>query len=171
MSNFVLHNRGLDDSHNADIDLIAIRNKYTFEEVGGKKADPDQRLFNHFNSDKHVGLLVEVKSGRFDSIKLGNVDRLRYGVQRFGFFSQSKTEKIVEKLRTSQTAEGDFHQVGKVLVTDSATIENGYVCLELTHVEKFIESHLRKYARDKYGARHLFPSTIIQYLAWKNRGN
>lgn len=169
MKNFVLHNRGLDSSQNADIDLLAIRNKYTFEEVGGQQADPDHELFKFFDPKKNIELLVEVKSGGYKSIRLGNIDRLRYGVQRLGFFSHNKANCISQKLLMSHIAEGDFHQIGKLLISGSSAQESGFICLTLDSIETFIVNHLKKYAQDKYGARHFFHSDLIQYLSWKNK--
>lgn len=121
LDNFVLHSRDLDSSQNADIDLLAIRQKHTYETIGGIETDMDPELFQHFVRDKHIGIICEVKSSpnpTSRSIKLNNSDRLTYAVRRIGFFEFENARRKASVLTSQRVVQGEYHQIGKVLIAN-----------------------------------------------------
>lgn len=169
LDNFVLHNDGLDSTHSADIDILAIRQKYTFESVGGREADKHELLFKNFDDNKNIGIICEVKAGRStpNDILLRRRDRLRYGLERIGFFSHSKVNELVVKLSSDPVVSGEYHQVGKVLITDDGRDIPGFICISLEEIHKFLKRHLRRYIDPKSRSKQFFPSPVIQQIIWE----
>ncbi len=100
--NFVLHRDYETISHSADCDILAVRHPHVYEEIGGQTGDWDRR-FMHWGVDINahpVGLIVEVKSGRDTTVSRENIvktfsaDRLKYAVQRLGFWSRDDSARI-----------------------------------------------------------------------------
>lgn len=169
LDNFVLHNDGLDSTQSADIDILAIRQKYTFETVGGRKADKHKLLFSNFDENKNIGIICEVKSGRStpNDILLRRKDRLRYGLERIGFFSHTRVNELVVKLSSDPVVSGEYHQIGKVLITDDGRDIPGFICISLEEIHKFLKKHLRNYQGPKSRSKHFFPSPVIQQIIWE----
>lgn len=170
LTNFVLHRQGLDSPQSADADLLAIRPKFVYEEIGGYHIDDN--LFRHFSSNTNIGVICEVKSGQWSNsseILLEREDRLRYALRRIGFFSEEKVQFHMQKLRSEKVVKGKFHEVGKVLITDYPLNHQGFICLTLKHIESFITERIRIYSDEKNGAKHFFESDMLQYMIWKGR--
>ncbi|WP_046216247.1 hypothetical protein [Paenibacillus wulumuqiensis] len=170
LTNFVLHRQGLSDSNqSADADLLAIRPKFVTEEVG--RQHYDAALFRHFNSNTNIGLMCEVKSGNrvsLEKIHLKREDRIAYCLKRIGFFSENKVRVHTEYLKSQCVSQGQFHEVGKVLVTKSEMNIPGFICLSLDHIEAFIVERIRLFPSEKEGAKLHFDSDMLQYIIWKH---
>ena len=182
LTNFVLHRH--DDAengieHRADADLLAVRFKYVYEPVGGQAEDWDNWFeANELRLDeKIIGLIVEVKTGGFDSEDIRrsfSQERLTYAIQRLGFYNHMThtIQRRVESLQQHSIVTSDHYQIAKLLVT---TVEGGRrnlpPCLNITlpHIENFISYRMRNYATEKAGSRFFFPDDLIQYFAWKVR--
>lgn len=169
LDNFVLHNDGLDSTHSADIDILAIRQKYTYEIVGGREVDKHELLFSNFEENKNIGIICEVKAGRLtpNDILLTRIDRLRYGLERIGFFSQTNINELAVKLSSDPVLTGKYHQVGKVLITDDGRNIPGFICIRLSEIHEFLKRHLRSYIDPKSRSKHFFPSPVIQQIIWE----
>ncbi|AWX56938.1 hypothetical protein AB432_018625 [Brevibacillus brevis] len=169
LDNFVLHNDGLDSTQSADIDILAIRQKYTYENVGGREADKHELLFRNFDDNKNIGILCEVKAGRItpNDICLTRIDRLKYGLERMGFSSHSRVNELVPELSINPVVTGNYHQVGKVLITDDGRDMPGFICISLEEIHKFLKRHLRRYLDPKSRSKHFFPSPVIQQIIWE----
>ncbi|MDR5002496.1 hypothetical protein [Brevibacillus parabrevis] len=169
LDNFVLHNDGLDSTHSADIDILAIRQKYTYELIGGRETDKHELLFRNFDNNKNIGIICEVKAGKStpNDIRLRRMDRLRYGLERIGFFSQSRVDDLVVKLSSEPVASGQYHQVGKVLITDDGRDVPGFICISLEEIHRFLKRHLKRYINPKSRSKHFFPSPVIQQIIWE----
>lgn len=169
LDNFVLHNDGLDSTHSADIDILAIRQKYTFESVGGREADKHELLFRNFDDNKNIGIICEVKAGRTtpSDIRLTRLDRLRYGLERIGYFTHSRVNELVVKLSSERVVTGKYHQVGKVLITDDGRDIPGFICISLDEIHKFLKRHLRRYIDPKSRSKLFFSSPVIQQIIWE----
>lgn len=170
LTNFVLHRQGLaSNQQSADADLLAIRPKYVSEEIGGQHHD--DHLFRHFSSSTNIGLMCEVKSGNhpnLENIYLEREERISYCLQRIGFFSESKVRQHAQVLKSYQVSKGQFHEVGKLLVTKRESDIPGFICLTLDHIEAFIMERINLFPREKNGARLHFDSDMLQYMIWKN---
>ncbi|MEW4370995.1 hypothetical protein [Paenibacillus kandeliae] len=170
LANFVLHREGLcAGSQSADADLIAIRPKFVYEEIGVDHKDP--MLFKHFSMKTNIGLMCEVKSGNYvsrEDIHLGRKERISYCLKRIGFFSNKKLQEHSKTLESHPIAKGDFHQVGKLLVTKREMHVPGFICLSLDHIEKFIMERISLFSREKDGAKLHFDSDMLQYMIWKH---
>jgi len=169
LTNFVLHRQGLLDNHqSADADLLAVRPKFVSEEVGGEHRDED--LFRHFSPQTNIGLICEVKSGNHvdgERLYFQREDRISYCLKRIGFFSENKVRHHTEILKTHQVSKGQFHEVGKLLVTKRQMNIPGFICLSIGHVEAFIMKRIDLFPREKDGAKLYFDSDMIQYMIWK----
>jgi len=169
LTNFVLHRQGLlDDHQSADTDLLAVRPKFVAEEVGGEHRDV--YLFNHFGPQTNIGLMCEVKSGNnvnIEKIHLRREDRISYCVRRIGFFSENKIRYHTEVLKSHNVSKGQFHEIGKLLVTKKDINIPGFICITMDHVEAFILERIRLYSSEKYGAKLHFDSDMLQYMIWK----
>lgn len=168
LTNFVLHRQDLISSQSADTDLLGVRPKFVSEEIGGQHIDP--MLFMHFRNNMNIGLICEVKSGEdHRTIKLNREDRLRYCLKRIGFFSESKVNMHMKSLLTQKVIHGEYHEVGKLLITERAVNEPGFICLTLKHIETFILERIELYTVEKNGAKHFFESDMLQYMIWKRK--
>ena len=85
LTNFVVH-KTPDITHRSDVDLIAIRMPYVFEEVGGRLDDFDSEILSLLGEDfditalkKTIVVICEVKSSpRLDNgFGVGNYDATR----------------------------------------------------------------------------------------------
>lgn len=170
LQNFVLHSSDLDGTQNADVDLLAIRHRFTFEEVGGQPFDKDEVLFSNFDPDKHISIICEVKSGpnpTESSLSLNKEDRLKYALQRLGVFSTDKIQtKHLPKLKNEPMSNGNYHQVAKLLISQKPAAYSSCLCLTLDHIESFLRNHLKKYIDEKSGARLFFDSELLQHMLW-----
>lgn len=168
LTNFVLHRQDLISSQSADTDLLGVRPKFVSEEIGGQHIDP--MLFMHFRSSINIGLICEVKSGENPgTINLSREDRLRYCLKRIGFFSENKVNMHMKSLLTQKVIHGEFHEVGKLLITEKKVNDPGFICLRLKHIEMFILERIEQYPVAKGGAKHFFESDMLQYMIWKRR--
>lgn len=182
LTNFVLHRHDLNRNgiqHRADADLLAIRLKHVYEPIGGQTEDWDDWFQDNGLqlADKVIGLMVEVKTGRFNAShikKSFSKERLTYGIQRLGFYDHTSPtiQHKVESLQQFPVVTSDYYQIAKLLVTrETVEREDLPPCLHITlpHIENFISHRMRKYAREKEGSRFFFPDDLIQYFAWKAR--
>ncbi|MVP01023.1 hypothetical protein [Paenibacillus lutrae] len=168
MSNFVLHNKDLESHQNADVDILAVRPKYVDEGVG--RDHRDEWLFNHFNLDKNIGLICEVKSGNHfrSEIYMGREDRLKYALKRIGFFGPAKTTEYSQKLINQSVVAGRYHQVGKILFTHYPRQEPGFICINLEQVQSFLLDRIQRFPNEKSGAKLFFDSELLQYMIWNS---
>lgn len=180
LTNFVLHRHGEDENrlrYRADADLLAVRFKHVYEPIGGQAEDWDDWFQENGLqlADKVIGLIVEVKTGRFNANHIRNSfsqARLTYGIQRLGFYDHttSTIEHRVRSLQQLPIVTSNYYQIAKLIVT-TETVEREDLppCLHITlpHIEDFISDRMRKYAREKEGSRFFFPDDLIQYFAWK----
>lgn len=170
LQNFVLHRNDLTGTQNADVDLLAIRHRFTYEEVGGQPSDKDDALFSNFHLDKHVAIICEVKSGQNPSetsLSLNKEDRLKYALQRLGIFSTEKIKtKHLPKLAKESMTAGNHHQVVKLFISQKPVSYSSCLCLTLDHIELFLRNHLKKYIDEKSSARLFFNSELLQYMLW-----
>lgn len=161
--NFVVH-KSKSVRHTSDVDLMAIRLPYVFEEVGGKRDDWDLVLLNLFQPDLPVGVVCEVKTGEFDSRKIFRDEILSYAVARFGF--TPNFQGVIGILSKNALVVEDDFQVAKILFSNSRpeTIENQgmFIHIPLGYARDFISARIGKYPKEKFGDRMFFSSLLVQ---------
>jgi hypothetical protein len=169
LMNFVLHSSDLVSSQSADADILGVRPKYAIEKIGEKHLD--RRIFDHFEKNKTIGVICEVKSGQvIDSdILINRIDRLEYALKRIGFFSSPKIDKFSKILVSDPVIYGNFHQVGKLLFTHQRVNRPDFICINLIDVENFLLERIELFSREKDSAKLLFDSDMLQYMIWKQR--
>lgn len=193
LSDLVLHR--YNGTHNADIDLLALRLPHTYERIGGLAADLDTRFQMPWErggmelKGRTVGLIVQVKTGDVSPGDLNegldrafSPERLLIGVQRLGILSPTEAAIAIDALRHRrstefppssrvQTPRDDFTNkcgriVAKILVTEEERPNMpGYFAWNLVQMSEFIVNRFER-LQDKDGGRLFFPSDLIQYLAW-----
>ena len=178
LSNFVVHRGEKGERSGADVDFIAIRFPHVFEEIGGREEDWDRDVFEQWAipiTEVIVGLIVEVKTGRFNRADLlvsFSDDRIRYALSRMGFKRHQELDELVSKLAAAPLVGcGDPQGVlAKVLISARNPTGNDlppFFRLPLDHVTRFIENRMDKYIDRKSGERIYFPSDLIQYVIWR----
>jgi hypothetical protein len=160
--------------HSADIDLIAIRFPYVFEEVGGRPDDWDyEGLFNYINGNSiHLTniCIVEVKSGKCSHDDIENSfseERLLYAINRVGILTQKQNSDIVSKQLQSHKYFTFYDDIifYKLAITKNE-VPGIWINLTLDKIQAFIYNRMQKYKGDKEPSRMFFPEPLIQYIAW-----
>ncbi|HEX8671949.1 MAG TPA: hypothetical protein VF710_08680 [Longimicrobium sp.] len=165
VTNFVVHQSSR-VAHSADVDLIGIRPPHVYEEVGGQHDDWDEFLKQRLEFGRRtVGLICEVKTGRFEADELFRLDSVRYAVGRLGLVPKEEIERIT----TALTRQACTETVGGVLIC-KLLLANNYQAADryLTHsleaAEGFLNERVRRYPADKFGDRMFFPAGHIQHV-------
>jgi len=173
ITNFVLHRFG-ERAYTADTDLLAVRFPYVSEDIGGNPDDWDPIFREQWDlplSDRTIGLIVEVKSGRWDPADLArmeNTDRLRDAVRRLGMVPKRRLNMIVGGLaKRSKVFVGKRRVIAKLLVAPRVVDAARWLHLPLSEAESFILRRFANYHPEKHADRQFFASELIQYLAWK----
>lgn len=176
LPNFVLHHlpsEAEDDRFNADIDLLAIRTPYTYEEIGGKSCDQDCELLGELiHPQLLTGVIVEVKTSlRANPVQ--RLSRLERGVQRLGLLPHEWSPEVADALMPNG-------QSASVVKTETAIIGTLLICssnlrnrnlrkyshvITLEECESFIIERFGAYADQKRSGRLFFSNDLIQYLA------
>lgn len=173
ITDFVTHGCG---QHNtSDIDILAVRFPFVFEEFGGQNDDWGHKLFSELNlkNGEILGVICEVKTGgNINPSNAFNDRKMKEAVRRLGFVEREKTDDSVEQLRKNGVVIiPPMYRIAKILVTDQPAIEQGsisYYHLSLNDIENFILHRMRKYHERKFKDRIFFSSSLLQYLIWKS---
>ncbi|MBP8149680.1 MAG: hypothetical protein KAY21_08190 [Limnohabitans sp.] len=164
ISNFVVHKSSL-VSHTSDVDLLAIRPPFVYEEVGGQSQDWDSYLTGKLDFNRSIGLVCEVKSGSFEEEKLFRSDHLRYTLSRLGLVSPKSIDQALAGLSQSATVEVDGgSQVAKLFVSSAEDYGGPYLSRSLSQMEDFLVERVNRYPVRKYGDRMFFPSHLFQQI-------
>lgn len=104
----------------ADADLLAVRTPFVFEEVGGQNRDWDETLFKYFKRDWLVGLICQVKGGKFENENFFDDPYLTDNLQRLGL--TGKVDDILKDFKASAVINfknelGQDCQIGKLLIS------------------------------------------------------
>lgn len=181
ITNFVLHNVhqgenrkcGGDRKYSGDCDLLAVRFPYVSEKIREQNLDWDRDLFNDLGStlDRPVGLIVQVKTGRFnqkDLIKSFSEDTLTYAIKRIGLVAESDVPNLVAELMDCAKLNKDDFILGKLAVIGRSPTDNDkgpFIIKEISEIDKFIKHRIKKYADTKRADRMFFSDPLIQYIA------
>lgn len=124
IENFVIHRSEKAEDEEAkyvsDADLLAVRFPNVSEVIGERPVVCHERLFQKFDSNKVLGLIVEVKSSEDPTeIKIfRNPYRMEYALNRLGFLSAKQIEELTSDGWKKRDLEwqGVKFQVGKLLI-------------------------------------------------------
>jgi len=178
LANFVVHRGEQGNRPGGDVDFVAIRFPYAFEEIGGREEDWDLEVFQHWEMpirEAIAGLIVEVKTGHFDRNDLltsFSEIRISYALSRMGFGPHQELGQVASELANAPLVRyGDPSIfIAKVLISvrqPAAKDLPPFFHLPLEHVSMFIENRMEKYIDRKRGERIYFPSDLLQYVIWR----
>lgn len=164
ISNFVIH-RSQHVKHSSDIDVVAVRLPFVYEEIGGKEDDWDKSLFSLFKPKIPIGLMCQVKSGNFNLNSIFSEDAIKYAVGRFGF-TPNHNELDDSVLKNSLTVVNKNFQIGKVFFSNNTKQQHTdrFFHVALPNIRRFIKSRIEKYPKEKFGDRIFFSSLLVQEM-------
>ena len=175
IDNFVLHSADLKSSQSADADVIGIRNPHTVEKIGMFDVDdisPNLVDFEPKIKEKTVVVISEVKtSPTKQKILLQDEHRLKYIIKRTGLFEAEIVDEVSNQLfnNKSYSPDGSNISILKIIFSQFEYSDDKFYCLSLGCIENQIIEKIYTYIDDKNPSKHLFPSTLMQYLIWKIR--
>lgn len=162
INDFVVH-RTEANPDRSDIDVLAVRLPYVYEEVGGTERDWDPYLRDRLPFQQTLGVVCEVKTGRFDARALFRPECLRIAVARLGIAPPAQLDQVLAHLDARGSAEvpGGGH-ICKLLISEEEAQQGPYIHRTLQQVEGFIDQRIEQYVDEKHGARMFFPSWLFQ---------
>ena len=174
VTNFVIH-RTDENDYRSDYDLIAVRPPHVYEEVGGKQEDWDGYLTGEIEFGRYVGLLCEVKTGRFEEEKLFRRRYLQTGIERLGLLPEDDVDEAVQVLSIQPAfPSGNVPAtIAKLFISPNEHRSDKYLNRSIAQVEDFILARVQKYSAEKFASRMFFPSPMFQLLIAQvnKRGN
>lgn len=188
VENFVIHRAENYAKSVGEVDLLAVRERWVFEPVGGSKGDwhpifLDGKLGVTVHDDgswsKRIALIVEAKGGGTSKAKL--LDSLSSmhvcaGLQRIGVL-----EKDAARAAARQIAGSHGKDVGKDLVAAKLVVFNEqkvnakeekliragpWLAISTFEVNDFLWKRVSRYRAEKRAGWHLFPRDLFQFLIW-----
>ena len=161
LKDFVLH-AGNTLEYTSDCDLLAVRPPHVFEEIGGQAADWDPKISHLFADGCTVGMVCEVKTGRYQLDELFQRANLLYAVRRLGLAEDSET--ATEKLLDGRS----FQPSAATYVSRNCSWRALFVITRRFSASASSKSarlaRMRRYRESKFRDRHFFPSDLIQDL-------
>ncbi len=164
ISNFVVH-RSRNVKHSSDIDVMAVRFPFVYEEIGGRDDDWDNSLLELFTPKLPIGLMCQVKSGGFDPNSIFSLEVVKYATGRFGFIpNHQDLDDQVQKNRL--TVVNKSFQIAKLFFSNKNDQQNtdSFFHISLGHTRDFIKSRIEKYPKEKYRDRMFFSSLLVQEM-------
>ena len=174
MTNFVLHRN--EEHQTSDADLMAVRFPHVSEDIGGRPEDWHPRFRDEWGIDltgETIGLIAEVKSGRWRHAELNNEDwHIRYGLRRLGMIAPANLDAAVNELRERPIARIGGFTLAKLVVGNGPERRGTpWLHLQLDEADWFVRERMARYADPKRPDRFFFKGELIQYLAWKGAGD
>ncbi|MBA3015297.1 MAG: hypothetical protein KKD63_15755 [Proteobacteria bacterium] len=163
ISNFVVH-KSQSVLYSSDVDLLAVRPPYVFEEIGGRPEDWDEYLTENLDFGRQVGLICEVKTGRFKEARIFRAEQLHYTLPRLGLVAQKEVEQILETLKMSPSINIGGATIAKLFISEAEHTNGPYLNRTLQQIEDFLADRVRRYPLEKYADRMFFPSHTFQFI-------
>lgn len=162
LTNFVLHPQE-DNERQGDVDVLAVRPPFVYEQVGGQVEDFDQRLIGDPRNPTWIGVVCEVKTGqvRYDT-QVFRDDHVRAATLRLGLLPDPDAESMIDALQRASTHSIRSVTVRKILIATHRWPGQHFEYLPLDHAERFIEARAHKYYDDKHHDRIYFPAGAFQ---------
>jgi hypothetical protein len=169
ITNFVIH-RSKRIPQTSDCDVLAVRMPNVYEEIGGKPEDWDNDFAQELDFNRIVGIICEVKTGRYEVKGLFRPEYIHYAIGRLGFVSPDQIKGIADKLSNNKIVmTGDGFRVCKLLIANDLKKPQTFVFRSLNTVEDFINNRVRRYPREKYADRMYFGSELFQHTIHRIR--
>lgn len=162
IENFVIH-RTKDIDYSSDIDVMAVRFPFVYEEIGGKPDDWDQKLLKNLNPQKVTGIICEVKTGEYDERELFRSHYLNYGINRFGFIPNLSDyiSQIIDE-SVFDIPDSNF-QVAKLFVAnDIPKKRKDFIYVSIPEIRDFLHHRFENYSKQKWQDRLFFQSDYLQ---------
>jgi len=173
ITNFVIH-RSSEIEHSADCDLLAVRFPSVYEEIGGSSDDWDEGLSKDFGFDHTIGVICEVKTGKYDLGDIFRPEYVKYAIGRLGFTPRENITAISDELNKVALLEiEEGRRIGKLLIANDQKESSNFIFRSLNSAEDYIIDRVRKYPKEKYADRMFFGSGLFQYaihLMHKEKG-
>ena len=164
ISNFVIH-RSREIEHTSDCDLLGVRPPFVYEEIGGRDDDWDPYLLKAIDFSKTIGVICEVKTGRYDLKKLFRSESIRYTIPRLGFVPTALVNNIADSLEKKPFIYiKDNYQIVKLLIAEEGENSENYIFKPLGEVVNFLRQRVLKYPKEKFGDRMFFSSILFQSI-------
>lgn len=165
ISNFVVHRDGEHDNaeyrYNRDCDILAVRPVNVFEDIGGQHTDWDETLFNSLDMTKQLGVICEVKTGQVERIFSNHM--VETAIMRLGLIEEAHWNNVLRGLQQAAIWENETCQLAKILISANES-EGEHIHIPLDYVVYFIKNRMEKYQNEKYSARTLFNSSLLQFF-------
>jgi hypothetical protein len=164
ISNFVIH-KSRETTYSSDCDVLAIRTPNVFEEVGGQKEDWDVWLRDKFDFSKTIGIICEVKTGKYEKGNIFRNQGVCYCIGRLGFVSIRHISEISDRLDKSAIIDlNSQYQIGKLLIANNGSETEQYFYRDLGSIISFLDRRVEKYPVEKYRDRMFFTSILFQSI-------
>lgn len=164
ITNFVIHKSGT-VAHSSDCDVLAIRTPHVFEEIGGQEDDWDEWLTGMLDFNRTIGIICEVKTGKYKDSQLFRKGNVEYCIGRLGFVPQQQLGRTANELRKQPFINISSHyQLCKLLIANEGSDTERYFFANLGSIISFIEKRVERYPKDKYGDRMFFSSLQFQAM-------
>jgi hypothetical protein len=164
LENFVVHKSALVEQ-STESDLLAIRPPHVFEEIGGTPDDWDPGLRQSLDLSRTIGIVCEVKTGRFRPDDLFPSGKLAYSLGRLGLVPLERIQAEANALaHTAIRDVGNHAQIAKVLIANDPKPSDLYMPIGLDHAIRFLYHRVEKYPADKYRDRMFFESVLFQSI-------
>ncbi|MBA4603430.1 hypothetical protein [Thermoactinomyces mirandus] len=176
LDNFVYHK--ISNERDGDADLLAIRLPNVKGKIGGRTDDWDETLFKYFGEYEIAAVLCEVKTGKNPDFNKAFKDRkLKYALNRIGFAKDDIDRMFFEQQKRYFLLKSGDKKFLKLVISEyvkKRQLHNDsklpFLVFSLQHIEDFIYKRINRYS-EKYSARHMFPSSLLQYMMYKQREN
>jgi len=163
ITNFVIH-RSQRIVRTSDCDVLAVRMPDVYEEIGGKPEDWDQGFAQELGFDRIVGVICEVKTGRYALNGIFRSEYVHYAIGRLGLVPTDQIARIADELNNNAIANtDDGRRICKLLVANDLKEPQTFIFRSLNHAEDFIDDRVKQYPREKYADRMYFGSDLFQH--------
>lgn len=168
ISNFVIH-RSTRIKYTSDCDLLAVRPPFVYEDIGGRSEDWDQELTRLLDFNRTIGVICEVKTGRYKANSIFNKENVKYSISRLGFVSQDNLDELASKFENKPIINvGDNYQLIKLLIAEKGTREANnqanYHFKSMGTIVDFLKQRVSQYPKEKYASRMYFGSILFQNI-------
>ncbi|MDD2587081.1 MAG: hypothetical protein PHT79_07650 [Syntrophomonadaceae bacterium] len=168
LTNFVTHKSQKRDKA-SNVDVLAIRFPYVYENIGGKQEDWDSKLSSLDIQTKVVGVICEVKTRFEGSVdKLFKGENLQQSVERLGFVEKTEAYEIAKQLETKKEVNKGEMKIAKILLSDREIENEHFYSISINSIIRFIKARISKYPNYKNSDRMFFESPLLQYLIYES---
>jgi hypothetical protein len=167
VEDLVLHRGGPIDC-TADTDLLAVRHKYSEEELSGQVLQRHDDLEARLAAPgRNIALVVQVKTGTEGSAgRAFELERLVHAIRFLGVAHRDEVDALATSLGEKRSVEcATDWTIAKLLIAE-APRNGGSLNVPLQVALAFIRARLASHRDRKSADRLLFHDELMQFLAW-----